>query len=343
MRQTKTRLLVFLAACIFSILASAAPPDYVTAWPRQVPLEKPDPVLGDRLYWEQWVYGEAFAKRFKGFPIDKAEPGMSEGIQAMVLRVFMRNVWQFLNRNYPKQYVCEVDIYFENTRTPPLPLSEHSKKNLAKDPNGITPSYRRLDAYEETDKVALGESQPSQFVQKRNPVVFATPLDGRFATFGIREYHPSLVPGLSLISLVPGPVGYECEVTAPLQSGGRHWLSLFGERPWDKTESGPPKARHGQYDRNVNALFDSGHNPETRGYFPIPEAFNKVALPKAALIKVLNWCISKKDAHAKPVTPMPVESWEAIAYRCELAEQEGKILPDPQYHLGKKSLQEFGF
>lgn len=62
-------------------------PDYVTAWPKQVPVEKPDPVLGDKPYLEIWSYSKEFGKRFKGFPIEGADtPTVRPGPAGQALR-----------------------------------------------------------------------------------------------------------------------------------------------------------------------------------------------------------------------------------------------------------------
>lgn len=105
---------VWLGLIAISLCGQAwAAPDYVTAWPKQVQVEKPDPVLGDKPFWEHWVYSESFARRFKGFPADKADPELKGGgLEAMALRIFKKNFWQELNPNYPEQYACEIDVYF---------------------------------------------------------------------------------------------------------------------------------------------------------------------------------------------------------------------------------------
>lgn len=319
-----------------------AAPAYVTAWPKQVQVEKPDPVLGDKLFLEYWVYSESFAKRFKGFPAAKTDAELKGGgLEAMALRIFKKNFWQELNPNYPEQYACEIDVYFDSTISLPFSESRKPRKVFPAYPGGITARYLRLEPYAEEDKVAIRASQPVRFSLKAQPLIFAAPLDGRFAQFGVREYHPSLITGMSVITLLSG---FECAVTAPLQKGGEHWLSLLGERPWDKTEGGPPKAIRGQYDRNISLTFAPGQYPESRGYLRVPATFNKVALPKATLVKVLNWCIHKKNAHAHPAgKPMREENWKPIADRCEVAEQHGEILPDPLYHFGKEGLQETSY
>lgn len=331
---------LFLAIFALSALADATP-DYVTAWPRQVTLEKPDPVLGDKVFSEHWVYGEAFARRFEGFPVENADPELKGKLKAMVLRIFMKNFWQRLNPSYPEQYACELDLYFDSTLSLPPTKSSVPYKRWPDYPRGITASYRRLVPLSAEEKRGIGASQPVSSYLNQQPVIFAVPLDGRFSALGVREYLPDLLPGLSVITLM---AGYECTVAAPRLEGGSHWLSLLGERPWDQTVSISPKAAHGVHNPRITAPFDPGSDPESMGYFRVPEAINKEALPKATLIKVLNWCIVKKHYHTNPVgKPMPAESWQPIADRCEAAENRGEIFPDPQYHLGKSGLQDRGF
>jgi len=76
-------------------------------------------VLGDKPYWEHWVYGESFARRFVGttdgqrFSVEKADPELKGRLHALVLRIYKKNLWDFLNSDYPEQYACEIDVYFE--------------------------------------------------------------------------------------------------------------------------------------------------------------------------------------------------------------------------------------
>ena len=111
LRASRQRLTARVAAILWNALlmlclgAQAwAAPDYVTAWPKQVPVEKPDPVLGDNPFWEFWVYSEAFSRRFRGFPVEKANTEFSPGMQAMVFRIYMDYLWAKLWPEYPKQY-----------------------------------------------------------------------------------------------------------------------------------------------------------------------------------------------------------------------------------------------
>lgn len=320
-------------------LASAAP-DYVTAWPRQVAVDRPDPVLGDKPFGEHWVYSETFARRFKGFPIKEADSELKGGIQAMVLRIFKMNFWQELNPDYPEQYACEIDVYFDNRLSLPPTESRAPYKARAPYPKGISASYQRLQANDEGDQGAIREPQSMRAHMKKQPVIFPHPFDGRFSQFGVRKYYPSLVPGLSVITLLSG---FNCEVTAPLPSGGGHWLSLLGERPWDKREGGPPKAIHGLYQRDISPAFEPGPDPTSQGYFRVPEAFSKAALPKAALVKVLNWCIHQERYQSDWKVSGRTITVREILQRCEEAKQHGQILPDPRYYPNKDGLQDTGY
>lgn len=329
-------LFLLLVALSFPVQGWAAP-DYVTGWPKQVPVEKPDPVLGDKPFWEHWVYGEAFARRFKGFPVEKADPDLKNGLQAIVLRIFKRNLWEGLNSSYPQQYACEIDVYFDSSLR--IPLSTKKRDPSKRYSTVAPPSYSRLEPYNEKDRLAMAQSQPATTYQERSPVVFSTPLDGRFATFGLREYRHNLVPFISVAVLVQGFAQGGCGVTAPLQSGGAHWLSLYGTRPWDMTEGGPPKALVGSYERNISVSFEPGPNPESKGYLRVPGAFNKAALPKTALIKMMNGCINVRHSYARRHggSGSSSEEWER---RCQKAEQKGII--DPGYP-GKEGLQDTGY
>jgi hypothetical protein len=330
--------LVFLALCLTA--QAWAAPEYVTAWPKQVPVEKPDPVLGDKQFLEFWVYGEAFAKRFKGFPVDKAGPELRDGLKALALRIYKENLWAEINPNYPEQYACEVDAYFDSSIVLPLAESGKPRHVFPAYPSGVSGSFKRLEPVDEKDAQAIRTSKPAAFNMKDQPLIFAAPLDGRHSLLGVREYHPNLAPGLSYITLLSP---FECSITAPPQDKGSHWLSLRGENPYNK-ERRFPFAAHGTYTPNVKDTFDPGPSPESKGYFRVPEAFNKAALPKAILIKTLNWCIRDRYAHEHPVGKgVPADLWQQMALRCEEAEHYGRILPDPRDYPDAKVLRNQGY
>lgn len=332
--------LALFAFCFNSQVWAA--PDYVTAWPKQVPVEKSDPVLGDKLFWEFWVYGEAFAKRFKGFSVEKTDPELKgKGkIKAMALRIFKINLWQGMNPDYPEQYACEWDVYFDNSLM--IPLTGKPKGFIPRQyPKGVSGSYERLDPYEDKDRQAIKTSQPVASNPAHPPLVFAVPLDGRYKLYRVREYHPKLTEDLALLVF---STGAECDVTAPLMKGGAHWLSLLGERPYNRDKDGNYStlwgAVHGTYQPGIKSIFDPGFVPESKGYFRVPEAFNKAVLPKVTLVKVMNNCINQKDAYRKRTGAKPEDSGEKVFRTCRDIEELGVIR---DVYNGGDTLREFGF
>lgn len=333
---------VLLAFCLNT--QAWATPDYVTAWPKQVQVEKPDPVLGDKPFWEHWAYSESFAKRFKGFPADKADPELKGGgLEAMALRIYKKNLWEGLNPNFPEQYACEWDIYFDDSLG--IPLMQTPRRFIPpKYPPGVSASYSRLEPFDEKDRLAILKSKPVSANPLSPPLIFADrPLDGRYSAFQLREYHPNLVPGLAVAVM---GAQMPCQVTAPKAGTGIHWLSLFGKRPYDKDDLDSTlwRGMQGSWGVRVKTTaFDPGPNPQSKGYFRVPEAFNKAALPKAALVKVMNWCIRQKHSPSDWKTNGQTISWQQLMYRCDEAELNGRILPDPRYHFGKEGLQDTGY
>ncbi|MDD5242092.1 MAG: hypothetical protein PHG47_10315 [Sulfuricella sp.] len=314
-------------------------PDYVKAWPKQVAVEKPDPVLGDKPYWEFWVYSEAFAKRFKGFPPEGADPELKGGVHAMVARILKLNLWSGVNPNYPEQYTCHLDVYFDSSIK--LPLSERPwSRSPPVYPQGVSPSYRRLVPFDAQDEQAIRTSERAPMYPKYLPMIFVDkPLDGRFSSLGMWEYHPNLVPGLANLSLSAHSVNGACSITAPKAEKGVFWLSLFGDNPYGIISR--YSHQNEIYTRNIKLTFDPGPNPERAGYVRMPEALNRAMLPKEALIKMLNWCINQEFAHStRSGKGISKEAWDDISRRCRDAEERGKI--DPGYP-GRAGLQGAGF
>lgn len=314
-------------------------PEYVKAWPKQVAVEKPDPVLGDKPYWEFWVYSEAFAKRFKGFPLEGADPELKGGAHAMVVRIFKLDLWRGVNPNYPKQYVCHLDLYFDSSIK--LPLSERAWSRSPPDyPQGVSPSYRRLVPFDAQDEQAIRASEPSLKYPKALPMIFVDkPLDGRFSSLGMWEYHPNLVPGLANLSLSAHSATGACSMVAPKAEKGILWLSLFGDNPYGIISRYSHQKE--SYTRDIKLTFDPEPNPERAGYVRMPEALYKALLPKVTLAKMLNWCINQEFVPpTRTGKEVSQEVREGISRRCRDAEERGKIdLGIP----GKEGLQDSGF
>lgn len=306
-------------------------PDYVTAWPKQVPVEKPDPVLGDKPFWEIWTYSTEFAKRFKGFPVEGADTDFSPGAQAFVFRVYKEAIF----KDYPEQYRCEYDFYFDSSIR--IPLSDKPTWVYKyRYPTGVTESYVRLDPVNESDHQTLRAAKPAPFdVRQRSVILSDGPLDGRFATFGV-AYYPDLAPGLAMARL---PAFFNCEALAPKLDTIHFWLSLFGHRPYK--EGSLSTAVHGSHMRGMKGSFDPGSEPIKEGYFRVPEAFYRTVLPKVTLVKVLNDCVRYHHAYTLPNKGSP-ESWAKLFSACKEIEERGVIYSFPFSNV-VKGLDELGF
>lgn len=332
--------------------AAVAAPDYVTAWPRQVPIEQPDPVLGDKPYWEHWVYSESFARRFAGttdgqkFSVEKADPELKGKLHALVLRIYKTNFWDYLNKDYPEQYACEIEVYFDAGIEIPLKDTRRATPGKARRPEQ-KPGPHLLIALDEQERETIRQSRPAGYPPYWYPAIFALPTDGRYYSTGMNDYYPRLVPGMAFVRLIVGRIGNDhCPVAAPLHTAGSEWLSLKGIHPYrPKERINQPDSNsfsRGDYDRKYEGLaFDPGPDPESQGLFRIPRAFHDIALQKAALVKMLNWCINQRFAgeqrNAKQRMP---DVWREIDRRCSNAEKNGII--DPGYP-GKEGLQEYGY
>lgn len=319
-------------------------PEYVTAWPKQVAVEKPDPVLGDKLVWEHWIYGEEFAKRFEGFPIEKADKELlNSPIKAVVLRLFKKNLWESINPNYPEQYTVDIDLYFDDAIKIPLSEKERTPLKLLEYPKGISQSFKQLKPLDTDDALILKEVKPFNYFYKKPINIFVTPIDGRFVVPASTGYYPQIVRGLSYVSLRNGQTE---GIAVPLQAQGSLWLSLKGERPFDSnvTTKGVP-AVIGFY-KETNTTFEPGEHPENQGYVKLPHSFYEVALPKMALIKDLNYCISQRHSYEKNTNKQPSKKRDEFFKWCEDAETNGLIFHPSDYlsiHPKHDGLDEIGF
>lgn len=338
---------------IFLILFSAIAlwgrviPEYVTAWPKQVPVDKPDPVLGDKLVWEQWIYSERFAKRFKGFSVEKADPELKiSPIQAIVVRIYKDNFWKMINPNFPPQYTCNIDIYFNDSIEIP---TLNKPKKIAKwmlYPNGVFSSYKKLEPINNVDNNSMLQAVPVNSNVKVNPMIFADqPLDGRYSSFGVREYIPHFVNGVSILNL---QAGIDNSVIGPKAPSGIFWLSLFGELPYKNISSlNSPRALSGSYSDMTN-IFIPEKFPEHQGYIRLPESFYNITLPKITLVKILNRCISARYSYKNPTVRNEkiTKAYNEFNQSCEDAERNGQIF-DPSSYLfqqpKKDGLNNIGF
>lgn len=320
--------LVLLSLSIVVFVWGRDIPAYVTAWPKQVQVEKPDPVLGDKLVWEHWIYSEKFAKRFEGFDIANADSELQDSpIQAIVLRFYKYNFWKIVNKSYPLQYTCNIDIYFDDSIK--IPVINRAKRfaDWMNYPKGINASYKQLEPKSDNDKNMILLATPINSIIK-NPAIFSDkPLDGRFARLGVRDYIPILVDGISMVSL---QAGVENSIIGPKSLTGVFWLSLFSELPFSGELS---HASMGSY-RDMDDIKNfPGIHPEERGYICLPQSFQHIALPKVTLIKDLNRCIAAQYSHENPVatSEKATQAYNEFSKWCEDAEKNGIIFNPSDY------------
>lgn len=319
-------------------------PEYVTAWPKQVSVEKPDPVLGDKLVWEHWIYSEKFAKRFNGFSFEQADSELKNSlIQAIVLRIYKKNLWMGVNDSYPDQYATDIDLYFDDTIQ--IALSEKQRKYKKSDnyPEGIEESYKSLKPIDPSDNHKLQTVKPVDFFFKQPIIIFTAPLDGRFSSLGAM-YYPKLVDGMSLLSLKSRILG---GVAVPLANNGSLWLSLFGARSYKNqviTES--PIAAGGLYTVTTGDFIVDEH-PKVHGFIRLPKTFTEITLPKMALINDLNYCINQEHAYTNSKHKSDTQkSYDALMEWCDNTKKQGKIFEPRDYlfqRLKREGLFEIGF
>lgn len=330
LRKPLRALLVLTTATLLSAGAQAQPatsavprstPRYVTAWPKQVPVLAPDPVLGYAKLWEYWVYDKSFAERFKGFDPTKADPELNPGVHAMVFRAYKE---KGLNP-VPEMFACEYEIYFDSRVQ--IPLSERDASYTY--PPGVSHSFRRLQPLREEDARFLSEARAAGKAPKSWALIFADgKLDGRYAKLAM-AYFPDLVPGLSMVTLGKGQ--FDCKVMGPKHPDSRHWIWLFGELSYNK-EGSPWVHRYSErftkwMGWRDGGTFDPGPLAHTlaNGHVRVPEAFYEAVLPKVTLIKAVNQCLMYRNGYevgrVKDIDGSKARHMKA----CEEVEREGTI------------------
>ena len=308
-------------------------PEYVTAWPKKVAVEKPDPVLGDKLVWEHWIYGEEFAKRFEGFPIEKADKELfNSPIKAVVLRIYKTNMWIGVNPNFPEQYATDIDLYFDSNIKIPLTDKERTPIKADDFPKGILPSFKQLTPFNLVDKIALQNVKETFLYPERPYRILVTPFDSRLSSLG-GNYYPHFLEGVSHLRLTARVLG---GVAVPLQNNGSLWLSIFGRTPYYDNSNPLSKRVFRESYKETNTTFEPGEHPENQGYVKLPHSFYEVALPKMALIKVLNVCIADKQ-HLNKASK---EAQEDFLKHCKEMEEQGVIY---NLYQNKYGLSGIGF
>ncbi|MDT8338313.1 MAG: hypothetical protein RQ763_03840 [Sulfurimonas sp.] len=331
--------LVLLSLSIVVFVWGRDIPEYVTAWPKQVQVEKPDPVLGDKLIWEHWIYSEKFAKRFEGFNLEKVDSELQNSpIQAIVLRIYKKNIWLGVNDNYPEQYVTDVDLYFDDSFE--IPLSNKKWEHTKSDdyPKGIEASFMELKPIDKNDINMLKIAKPIDFYPKKPYLAFVLPLDGRFRVFG-GAYYPSLLKGISYIALKARLVN---GVAVPLQNGGSLWLSLFGKESYKEAKIAIRPGAVAGYYNIMNKNFELDTHVLKNGFICLPTSFTRIALPKVVLTKDLNHCINKYYVYKKYNQSQSKES-KLLFEWCNDVENKGIIFNRLDKTTRANGLNEIGF
>jgi hypothetical protein len=324
-----------------SFQSVVAAPDYVTSWPKKVDIAHPDPVLGNKLFWEYWTFSKDFASKFEGFNKKDADVDLNSNVKAIVLRIYKNNLWAHIKADYPKQYTCELDVYFDSSLD--IPLIERKRKyKPVPYPDNIPISINRVKLRK---SVSLENLITKSQIASISPKMFSMPVDGRYASFGIKRYFRNITPDISMIVLAQGIPG--CQITAPLKTKGSHWLSLLGKLPFDnkKSHGGPPAIAQSYDSKYEKNRIDKSILNFTNGYFQLTNKFYQTALPKLTLTKVLNKCIYKEKVgkKSKKFIEKNKETLDEIRLRCDAIRESG-IISDPfLYNSREQGLNEHGY
>lgn len=320
---------------------SARLPDYVTAWPSQVQVDKPDPVTGDRSFWELVIHDEAFARRFKGFEVANANRELTPGMQALVFRVYKDVIY----KDRPPLYRCEYETYFDADLRLPVgnpPKFEPTKTIDRAYPSNVSPLFRRLEALDAGEQKTLANARPAELAPTNFGIYADGKLDGRFQTYNVR-YFPAALPRLS-IAVFGG--GFNCSAIAPKPAEAHYWLSILGRRPYQQGWLATAPAGI-TYDSTLTRSFEPGRDPAADGYYRIPEIFFRRALDKVTLAKALNICIMNEDLYSSGRalgTELREETFRAcnemrnsgviynVLGRCRTTPRESKSCIQPGWH-----------
>ena len=340
MKQLAMKSLLLFLVFFQSVVAA---PGYVTLWPKKVSVYHPEPLLGDKSFREYWVYSKYFASKFEGFDEKEADINLNKNIQAIVLRIYKKNLWSRVKPDYPKQYTCELDVYFDDSLTIPL-LERKRKYEPSSYPDDISISVNRIKL-KSRENIVLKNLITNTHIASVSPKVFSFPVDGRYASFGIRRYYKNVTTSLSMVVLAQGIPG--CKITAPLKTNGSHWISLLGQLPFEnrKPHGGPPPIIQSYDSKYEKFKMKKSILNFKEGYFQFTNKFNRMTLPKLTLAKALNKCIYKEKVGNQSVEfrNKNKEKWEEIKSRCDDIRESG-IISDPfLYNSRELGLNESGY
>lgn len=299
-------------------LSDIAPALAQEPWPARVEVLAPDPVLGKQMVWQYWVYSEAFASRFSGFDGKRASKELPPGVFAIAFRTYKRRTFADLDL-----YHCEYEVYFDQA----IKLSVGPREAIFSYGPSVSPSFYDLRPYRDKDGVAIASARMVPHVLRSAPVILQDgKVDSRYAWFPATNYFADLVDGLSMISL---KTGFECRALAPKRPGSYYWLSLFGEIPFEQG-SASKAISWGlsiQFQKWLHEdTFKPGPPEEAvkRGFIRLPEQLYVDVLPKIALIKSMNDCITARTGIQRRGKLRKGEA--EILAACDRVEKRGEIL-----------------
>lgn len=308
--------IVLAGAAFFSASAEAREP-----WPDHADVLSPDPVTGKEKFWEYWVYDRTFAERFKNFDPANSSADLTPGVHAIAFRTFKMKTFDFL----PEHFQCEYEIYFDDRLR--VPTGDVAASPL-RYPNGATPGFQRLQPTREEDASWLSQAVPDKWRAKSNPLIVGDgQLDGRYGTFFLSVYFPKLVSAMSVA--IVGRGGTSCAVLAPKRPDSRYWILLLGELPFDLGGKPHPYNYSDQFKKWLwSGTFNAGRDDHAlaKGFVRVPEALYRAVLPRVALIKSVNECVTWRARYVRAPRKDPLERFKtAIFAACDDVETKGEI------------------
>lgn len=274
-------------------------------WPDPIEIEKADPVMGDQDPYEIWAYTENFAKRFSNLPIDKVNPEMPPGLEALVFRVQKRRQGKGW-RTKSKNYVCSLDMYLDSDL--PIRVDEQLGEHLRGWLKLI--EYRnsldRLSPIRQIDSDLINKQETIEFGETTHyqPVKFLDGLLDGLSQWGRGEYRKNALEGLDLMT-IDGALF--CDMIWPYRDGQKLIISLMGNDPYmkvnkEKREAIAPGLNVRQIEIKLmreGARYDWQPQDMQKGLIALPSDFAEKMLMKVAAVKTMNRCIVMEEHIAK--------------------------------------------
>lgn len=311
LRPTLVGVAMLVCASVCQIAGAQEP------WPTQVPVLAPDPVLGNGKVWEYWVYNEDFAQRFANFDREEASKELSPGVLAIVFRTFKRPTYADLNL-----YHCSYEVYFDPLIKIPLSTTGRSGNPY---PPGVAAGFHSLRPYRGEDAARLRDAKKVPYQVQSAPVILADgKIDGKYAWFGT-NYFPDVLDGISVLALF---TDFRCRAIAPKWPESHHWVSILGETAFDQGSRADAHS-WGLSDRFKKWLHTGNFDPGPpahairKGLVRVPNQLYANVLPKVALIKSMNECITSRTGIERRRESR--ENDAAVLAACEGIEKRGEV------------------